>query len=286
MKRAEIDRKFDEIVAFAEFEKFLDTPVKHYSSGMYVRLAFAVAAHLEPEILLVDEVLAVGDVAFQKKCLGKMGDVAREGRTVLFVSHNMAAVRRLCSHAMLLESGRKEMAGPTESVITRYLAAGTSEMSTSAALPPGLPDAPGAGTRLRLFAHDGTPQAQFRLGEPWRIVLEFELFRPVSHVIAAVGLVSLDSVPIITYWSEPQDLIPGRYSVEFECDVPLGGRDFRFNVGLSSYERPFYYLEGVGHVSISRIAQGEQPVRAGGLLVSTQRCAIRPVKSVGTLHGS
>jgi ABC-type polysaccharide/polyol phosphate transport system, ATPase component len=96
MKKREIDRKFDEIVAFAEMEKFIDTPVKYYSSGMYVRLAFAVAAHLDPEILLVDEVLAVGDAAFQKKCLGKMGDVAKEGRTVLFVSHNMAAIESLC----------------------------------------------------------------------------------------------------------------------------------------------------------------------------------------------
>src|SRR5213078_558895 len=96
MSRVEIDHKFDEIVAFAEIEKFLDTPVKRYSSGMYVRLAFAVAAHLEPEILVVDEVLAVGDVAFQKKCLGKMSDVAHSGRTVLFVSHNMQAVRNLC----------------------------------------------------------------------------------------------------------------------------------------------------------------------------------------------
>src|SRR5256884_3462490 len=106
MKRSEIDRRFDEIVAFSEIERFLETPVKHYSSGMYARLAFAVAAHLEPEILLVDEGLAVGDAAFQKKCLGKMGDVAKAGRTVLFVSHNMAAVRSLCSRAFLLSDGR------------------------------------------------------------------------------------------------------------------------------------------------------------------------------------
>ena len=102
MKRAEIDRKFDEIVAFAEIERFLDTPVKHYSTGMYLRLAFAVAAHLEPEILLVDEVLAVGDSEFQKKCLGKMGDVARAGRTVLFVSHNLAAVQQFWNKAVWL----------------------------------------------------------------------------------------------------------------------------------------------------------------------------------------
>lgn len=106
MKKAEIKRKFDEIVAFAEVEKFIDTPVKHYSSGMYVRLAFAVAAHLEPEILIIDEVLAVGDAAFQKKCLGKMGDVAKEGRTVLFVSHNMGAVKSLCCRAILFDAGK------------------------------------------------------------------------------------------------------------------------------------------------------------------------------------
>ena len=104
MTRAEITRKFDEIVAFAEVEKFLDTPVKRYSTGMYVRLAFAVAAHLEPEILMVDEVLAVGDAEFQKKCLGKMAEVARQGRTVLFVSHNMGAIRRLTQRCFLLAS--------------------------------------------------------------------------------------------------------------------------------------------------------------------------------------
>jgi len=121
MKRAEIDGKFDEIVAFSEIEKFLDTPVKRYSSGMYVRLAFSVAAHLEPEILLVDEVLAVGDAAFQKKCLGKMGDVAYEGRTVLFVSHNMAAIENLCGKAMLLDAGRVILQGDVRQVIGRYL---------------------------------------------------------------------------------------------------------------------------------------------------------------------
>jgi len=121
MRRAEIDRKFDEIVAFAEVEPFLDLPVKHYSSGMYMRLAFSVAAHLEPEILLIDEVLAVGDIAFQKKCLGKMGQVAREGRTVLFVSHNMAAVESLCPRSLLVHHGRLEMSGETRSVVERYL---------------------------------------------------------------------------------------------------------------------------------------------------------------------
>ena len=122
MKRAEIDRQFDEIVAFAEIEKFLDTPVKRYSSGMYVRLAFAVAAHLEPEILLVDEVLAVGDAAFQKKCLGKMGDVAKNGRTVLFVSHNLAAVVHLCSQSILLNNGTISRFADSQEVLDLYAA--------------------------------------------------------------------------------------------------------------------------------------------------------------------
>jgi lipopolysaccharide transport system ATP-binding protein len=121
MGKSEIKRKFDEIVAFAEIEQFIDTPVKHYSSGMYVRLAFAVAAHLEPEILLVDEVLAVGDASFQKKCLGKMGQVSREGRTILFVSHNMAAVKTLCSKAVLMRDGAVTASGMVADVVDDYL---------------------------------------------------------------------------------------------------------------------------------------------------------------------
>ena len=130
MKKAEIDRKFDEIVAFAEVEKFIDTPVKRYSSGMYVRLAFAVAAHLEPEILVVDEVLAVGDGAFQKKCLGKMGEVAKEGRTVLFVSHNMAAIQGLCSKCLLFNSGQLASEGASQDIVEQYLTNGLFDTPT------------------------------------------------------------------------------------------------------------------------------------------------------------
>jgi lipopolysaccharide transport system ATP-binding protein len=124
MSRSEVDRKFDQIVDFAEIEKFIDTPVKRYSSGMYVRLAFAVAAHLEPEILVVDEVLAVGDAEFQKKCIGKMGDVAREGRTVLFVSHNMTAVQKLCTNCIWIDKGSVALMGEPSHVIESYLAKG------------------------------------------------------------------------------------------------------------------------------------------------------------------
>ena len=130
MDRYEVTRKFDEIVAFAELEKFVDTPVKRYSSGMYMRLAFAVAAHLEPEILLVDEVLAVGDLAFQNKCMGKMGEVSREGRTVLFVSHNMSAVRNLCTKAVLIDSGSIKNHGDVSAIVDEYVNSGMTSNSS------------------------------------------------------------------------------------------------------------------------------------------------------------
>ncbi len=135
MKRGEIKRKFDEIVAFAEIEKFLDTPVKHYSSGMYTRLAFAVAAHLEPEILIVDEILAVGDAAFQKKCLGKMQDVNRQGRTVLFVSHDMSSVKTLCTRGILLDGGRIALQGSASWVTEQYLTQSIGPQTSHIAFP-------------------------------------------------------------------------------------------------------------------------------------------------------
>jgi lipopolysaccharide transport system ATP-binding protein len=134
MTKLEIKKKFDEIVAFAEIEKFIDTPVKRYSSGMYVRLAFAVAAHLEPEILVVDEVLAVGDVEFQKKCLGKMSDVAAGGRTVLFVSHNMGAIESLCQKSILMEAGSISSIGDTKDIVNNYLSSTSRELETPIAL--------------------------------------------------------------------------------------------------------------------------------------------------------
>ena len=130
MGKSEIDRKFDEIVDFGEVGKFIDTPVKHYSSGMYLRLGFAVAAHLEPDILIVDEVLAVGDARFQKKCLNKMQDVGKEGRTVLFVSHNMQAITRLCPRAILLDDGKILVDGPAHKVVSAYLNSGFGTMAS------------------------------------------------------------------------------------------------------------------------------------------------------------
>ncbi len=276
MRRAEIERKFDEIVEFAEVERFIDTPVKHYSSGMYLRLAFAVAAHLDPEILIVDEVLAVGDAQFQKKCLGKMEDVANAGRTVLFVSHNMAAVRTLCSQTIMLKGGRVAAIGPTDQVIAQYLASSAADLAPQVELPASGAGAPGTALSLGFTTPAGQPQAEFRLGEPWNITLEFELHKPLGQVTAAVGIVTIDSIPVITYWSQPKDLPAGRYRVAFCCDLPLGPSELQFAVGLSTHGRPFYYVPGLGHVSVSEIAAGEQPISParGGLMLNARKYEI------------
>ena len=181
MRKEEIERKFDEIVAFAEVERFLNTPVKHYSSGMYVRLAFAVAAHLEPEILLVDEVLAVGDAVFQRKCLGKMGEVAGEGRTVLFVSHNMSSVEHLCGLCILLDRGQVERVGEPREVIDEYIARTENGLGNAS---PGEADLThrsvpyGDGAlivrRIRLSDSTGVLRGTFRMGQPMTVEVEVE----------------------------------------------------------------------------------------------------------------
>ena len=200
MKKADIDRKFDQIVAFAEIEKFLDTPVKHYSSGMYVRLAFAVAAHLEPDVLLVDEVLAVGDAVFQKKCLGKMGDVAKEGRTVLFVSHNMQAVRSLCGRCHLLESGRLTFSGAVGDCIDRYLSkvgkSSSNEVEVASLERPSVIRDESLRI-LRVKLDTGTGQAIVKSGQPLQVEMTFRSSEPLDEVVFGFSVETTDNVRIL-----------------------------------------------------------------------------------------
>ncbi len=200
MKRAEIERKFDEIVAFAEVEKFIDTQVKHYSSGMYLRLAFAVAAHLEPEILIVDEVLAVGDVAFQKKCLGKMAGVAKEGRTVLFVSHNMPAITRLCERAILFGEGRLLQDGISHQVVKEYLNAGL--RTTAVRQWPDASKAPcGDVARLRAVRvrnEDGYCTDVVDIRKSVQIEIEYEVSKPGYMLMAMIGLCNQEGVHVFS----------------------------------------------------------------------------------------
>ncbi len=182
MKRAEIEEKFDEMVDFSEVSQFIDTPVKRYSSGMYLRLAFAVAAHLEPEILVVDEVLAVGDAEFQRKCLGKMNDVAQQGRTVLFVSHNMSAILRLTQEAIVLKKGQLIKRAPTPEAVDFYLASGQAESGERSWEPDEIPaaSAPFTPICLRLKDRTGKIVDTVRSTEPVTVEWEYQLDAPVT----------------------------------------------------------------------------------------------------------
>jgi lipopolysaccharide transport system ATP-binding protein len=218
MKRAEIRRKFDAIVAFSEIEKFLDTPVKHYSSGMFMRLAFAVAAHLEPEILIVDEVLAVGDAAFQKKCLNKMEDVSHEGRTVLFVSHNMPAVTRLCPRTVLLEEGRLRLDGPSRDVVAAYLESGLG--TTASREWTDLRTAPGDDiVRLRgvrVCDEEGSVAQTPSISRPLALEIEYEVLEdghrlvPNLHVLDEGGAHAFVSIEVDSPWHR-RERPRGRY---------------------------------------------------------------------------
>ena len=192
MKRIEINNKFDEIVAFSEVDKFIDTPVKHYSSGMYLRLAFAVAAHLEPEILLVDEVLAVGDARFQKKCLNKMEDIGKEGRTVIFVSHNMSAVARLCQRAILLDRGIIIGTGPAHKVVSSYL---LSDNGTTAERVWSEPSrAPGSDVvrlrAVRVKTKDGLVTDMVDVLQPIAVEIEYDVLKPGYILLPIVNFIN------------------------------------------------------------------------------------------------
>ncbi len=207
MKRAEIEKKFDEIVAFSELEKFLDTPVKYYSSGMYMRLAFAVAAHLEPEILIVDEVLAVGDISFQKKCLNKMKTVGESGRTVLFVSHDMSAINRLCSRAIWLKNGKIERDGETGETVSAYLheqaETGAEKSWETAKNPPG--DEVTRLLRVRVRNEKGETNSSMDIRRPVGIEMTYEVTEAGKILVPNFHFYNEQGVCVFIAhdWSEP-----------------------------------------------------------------------------------
>ena len=225
MRRQEIDSKLDEIIAFSEVERFIETPIKHYSSGMRLRLAFAVAAHLEPEIMIVDEVLAVGDAEFQRKCIGKMSEVSEQGRTVLFVSHNMGAVTQLCSRGILLLDGELKMDAPVTDVVTAYLLAGAQNSGEWAN-----PTKRGSSTSevridsLRLLADQGEVSAAVDFGRPFRVEVDFDVISPVRNMdialqlIDAMGHVIFETTDLDSTGLAGQVRTPGRY--RSTCTIP------------------------------------------------------------------
>lgn len=281
MKRTEIEAKFDEIVEFAEVRKFIDTPVKRYSSGMYLRLAFAVAAHLEPEILVVDEVLAVGDAEFQQKCLGKMSDVAREGRTVLFVSHNMSAILRLTQETLVLEKGKIVLRAPTPEAVDFYM---TSNMARSGEYiwqdPVASRDGPFQPHALRVIDHQGRIADRIASTEGCRVEFEYELSRNVTGLRIGLYVNSSRGESVFTSFDTDD---PSRYERFTErpagryisrCTIPsdlMNGGTFILGVNASTYQIHSYFTDE--HVMTLTVDATGAP---GSQWVEARRGSIRP----------
>lgn len=233
LKKHEVDARLDEIVDFSGVEKFIDTPVKRYSSGMRVRLAFAVAAHLDPEILIVDEVLAVGDADFQSKCLGKMKDVAEVGRTVIFVSHQLPLVTRLCTRALLMKQGRIKIDTTPLQSISEYL--------SQTAGPPG--EVPStsvdkslvAVTDLQILNHDSARARHLEVGKPWSVTYLFDTSQSLPAVTFAIGLQTIQGHLARAYWTPPCDMKPGRYKVALtDTETALTPGVYDLTIGITS----------------------------------------------------
>jgi len=254
MKKAEIERKFDEIVAFAEIEKFIETPVKRYSSGMYLRLAFAVAAHLEPEILVVDEVLAVGDAEFQRKCLGKMSDVASEGRTVLFVSHNMSAVLRLTEETLVIEKGRLALRAATPQAVDYYLSRGYAQEGQRYWDEDEVPasEAPFRPLAVREVNPQGKVVDTARSVEPLTLEVEYRLDAPITGLRVGVYLMSTRGEYVFTSFDTDDPDAFERYSARpagryiSRCAIPadlLNEGRFVIGINASSYRIKRYFQD-------------------------------------------
>ncbi len=254
MRREEIDRKFDEIVAFSEVDKFIDTPVKRYSSGMYLRLAFAVAAHLEPEILVVDEVLAVGDAEFQRKCLGKMNDVAQEGRTVLFVSHNMSAILRLTQEAIVLDQGRIVMRAPTPEAVDYYLNLGLSKQGERHWLPEEVDKAvePFHPISLRILNSKGKIVDTVNASEGFSIEMEYRLSDAITGLRVGLYLMTTRGEYIFTTFDTDDPSLYEKISVRpaghyvSRCEIPpdlLNEGRFILGVNASTYRIRRYFQD-------------------------------------------
>ena len=252
MKKTEIESKFDEIVSFAEVEQFIDTPVKRYSSGMYLRLAFAVAAHLEPEILVVDEVLAVGDAEFQRKCLGKMSDVAKEGRTVLFVSHNMSAILRLTTETLVIDKGRLLKRAPTAEAVDFYLSRGLTQEGQRLWQPDEIPAqaAPFKPVAVRLLDGAGHVMEAARCSEPFSLEVEYQLHKPIKGLRVGIYILTSHGEFVFTSFDtddpekfeEYSQRPAGTYKSRVEIPAYLlnGGR-FVVGVNASSYRIKTYF---------------------------------------------
>ena len=280
MRKAEIDRKFDEIVDFAEVEKFIDTPVKRYSSGMHVRLAFAVAAHLEPEILVVDEVLAVGDFVFQEKCLGKMNTVAKQGRTVLFVSHNIPSVVQLCNDCLWLDQGLVSQRGKPSEVCLAYLASHQSTRSNGEITSNMHAHAPqGLCFTKALLRNDTGHTTDFFYGDPIQVYCEFEISQPTQQLRIGLALHKFDGTLICALHNTDSkgfdllDLAPGKYALEARIDLPLMCGEYSMDLFAKPYAgywgkgQSFDWVRRAINFRIKEVLRDGQTLLATGAIV-------------------
>ena len=298
MSRAEIRRKFDEMVAFAEVEQFIDTPVKRYSSGMYVRLAFAVAAHLEPEILIIDEVLAVGDAAFQKKCIGKMETVASQGRTVLFVSHNLAVVNELCHRAVLLAQGRLIMEGEPFKVVRQYVGHDEIAAAKTCFTARDHDEAWGGSDRIQLLSarlvENTFPTFTLHWRELMRLEFEFDVKRPTDNFFFAIAVATVQGANV--FGSHHNDngapllaLAPGRYRLLVTVENPLRAGTYHLSIGASSAigKAPIFRIGNALQFEVLDVSQDKRPYpQYDGGPVNGEARWENPVQIPATLHAS
>lgn len=283
MTRKEIDSRFDEIVAFSEVEQFLDTPVKRYSSGMYVRLAFSVAAHLNPEILIVDEVLAVGDAAFQKKCIGKMNEISREqGKTILFVSHSMQSVQKICNTGLLLQNGKLVEKDGIDKIVTKYIQLpGLSRSSFE--VPENLRTEQAYAHLITIMNVNNEPIQEVPVGDDWKVKINFRINKPQRHFILGLGIVSAFDQPIRTTWTAPEALGAGEYEVIFSnTDLMLTTGVYKLIIGLSEEERTFQYLDNLAEITISDagdVAKNNRIVNTqSGLILNPMQVSFKKIE--------
>ena len=284
MRKSEIERKFDEIVAFAEVEKFIDTPVKRYSSGMYLRLAFAVAAHLEPEILIVDEVLAVGDASFQKKCLNKMQQVGNSGRTVLFVSHNLSAITSLCPRSLWFHGGSLVQDGSSHDVVSQYLGSGVLMRSEQTWLDPA--SAPGndivRSRAIRLRTGDGRVTDLVDIREPITIEIEFEVLKAGHVLVPCIGVENEGGVCVfVSHDHDPAWRRRARPAGHFSSTVKIPGNflsEGRFIIGAGIItESPFVVHLDVNPAVAFQVVDSFDGDAARGDLVGELPGYVRPM---------
>jgi len=279
MRKSEIRGKMDEIVAFAGVERYLDTPVKRYSSGMYVRLAFAVAAHLEPEILIIDEVLAVGDRDFQNKCLGKMKDVSRNhGRTILFVSHNMASVKLLCSRALLLKNGQLKYEDTTDKVIDTYL--NNLEISQSEFYFTIRPELIASLCYLKIADVKNTAACSFLVADPWQIKVGFTVIFPASNLVVAIGIVTAENVAVRTIWSSPFTAKIGNFeAIFYEDEIIYAAGTYRIVVSLAQNNHTSQFIDTEIYVVFEENVASHQFVKSKdtGLILNQMNVQINQI---------